>query len=145
MHAVRRIDLALILSATIFVGCQASTRPTMPGPSVESKLRDIAELCRVYQKVHNAPPRKISDLSRGGNQATPGAFAAIQSGSIVLRLEAPLVSTEKEPGKPESDLVLAYEKQVPTQGGWVLMLDRRIRTMTAAEFKAAKLAGNGSD
>ena len=46
-----------------------------------------------------------------------------------------------EPSSPESDEVLAYWKTVPEKGGPVLMLDRRLRRMTAEEFKAARLAG----
>jgi hypothetical protein len=36
---------------------------------------------------------------------------------------------------------LAHWKSVPDEGGPVLMRDRSIRTMTAEEFKAARLAG----
>jgi hypothetical protein len=55
--------------------------------------------------------------------------------------KATLLDTDVEPSSPPSDDVLAYWKTVPEMGGPVLMLDRRIRTMTAEEFKAARLAG----
>jgi len=69
------------------------------------------------------------------------AFGAIRSGQVVVRWQATLPDTEAEPTSPESDEVLAYWKAVPQEGGPVLMLDRRLRRMTAEEFKAARLAG----
>jgi hypothetical protein len=37
--------------------------------------------------------------------------------------------------------VLAYQKGVPTQGGFVLLSDGTIRPMSAADFQAAPKAG----
>ncbi len=39
-----------------------------------------------------------------------------------------------------SNTVLAYDKDVPTKGGLVLMADASVKSMTAEEFKKAKLA-----
>jgi hypothetical protein len=45
-------------------------------------------------------------------------------------------------GKGSGDIVLAYEKKVPQEGGKVLMLNRTIKTMTADAFKSAPKAGS---
>ena len=58
-----------------------------------------------------------------------------------MRWEATLPDTEVEPSSPTSDEALAYWKTIPEKGGTVLMLDRRLRRMTAVEFKSARLAG----
>ena len=62
---------------------------------------------------------------------------SLRSGSIVLLYNATLPDTDEDPGHAESTEVLAYEKQVPETGGYVLLLNRVIRNMTADEFKAA--------
>jgi hypothetical protein len=130
-----------LFMAAVMSGCSAPPDPIAPELAVEAKLRDVGELCRVYQMIYKAPPKSIKDLTRGGSQATPGAFAAIGSGAIVLRYGAMLPATDESPGSAGSDEVLAYLKKVPTEGGLVLMLNREIRTITAEDFKAAKLAG----
>jgi hypothetical protein len=40
--------------------------------------------------------------------------------------------------------VLAYEKNVPNEGGRVLLLNRTIKTMTPEEFKAATRASTSN-
>ncbi len=87
-----------------------------------------------------APAKALKDLAAFGN-ATPSGFEAIRKGDVLVRYGATLPDTAEEPTSPASDEILAYAKDVPQQGGPVLTLDRRIRTMTADEFKAAKLAG----
>jgi hypothetical protein len=44
-----------------------------------------------------------------------------------------------------SNTVLAYDKDVPTKGGPVLMGDGSVKKMSAAEFKSATLAGKPKD
>ena len=88
------------------------------------------------------PPASAQGLrSAIGDAGSPAAYGAIRSGEVVLRWQATLPDTDLEPSSPTSDEVLAYWKTVPEKGGPVLMLDRRLRRMTADEFKAARLAG----
>jgi hypothetical protein len=54
---------------------------------------------------------------------------------------ATLPETGAEPTGATSDEVLAYLKPVPGSGGPVLTRDRRVRTMTAEEFRASPKAG----
>jgi hypothetical protein len=64
-------------------------------------------------------------------------YEALRTGSVVLRYNATLPDTDEETGQTDSNEVLAYEKQVPENGGYVLLLNRSIKKMTADEFKAA--------
>jgi hypothetical protein len=82
----------------------------------------------------------FKDLSAVTSMAANG-YEAVKNGSVVLRYGAALPDTKEEPGDAVSDEVLAYQKQVPESGGKVLMLDRRVKTMSAEEFKSARKAG----
>jgi hypothetical protein len=134
---IRPIGLA---AALLLVGCGERTQPLSPVEMQDVRLRDVAELYRAHQLSRNAPPKALKDLAPFGN-ATPSGYQALRKGDVVVRYGATLPDTAEEPTSPTSDEVLAYAKDVPQQGGPVLMLDRRPRTMTAEEFKAAKLAG----
>lgn len=102
---------------------------------------DVGELLRVYQLKHNSPPKSIKDIA-GESAGTPAAYESIRSGAIIVRYGAMLPDTDEEPTSATSEEVLAYPKNVPQEGGPVLMLDRRIRTMTTDEFKIARHAGS---
>jgi hypothetical protein len=47
------------------------------------------------------------------------------------------LDTDEDPGHAESSEFLAYQKDVPEQGGYVLLLSRTIKQLTADECKAA--------
>ena len=59
-----------------------------------------------------------------------------------VEISPELTELGEEPGSVTSDKILAYEKDVPTKGGKVLTLDRRIKTLTAEEFTSAPKAGS---
>lgn len=105
-------------------------------------LRDVAEIYRVYTFEKKKPPKKIADL-RPFEQMSPVGFHAIEDGSVVVRYGAVMNSVSEGPSTDPDDEVLAYAREVPEQGGPVLMLNRKVKTMTPEEFKAAKLAGTG--
>jgi hypothetical protein len=104
-------------------------------------LGDVGELYRVYSASKKKPPEKFADF-QGMDAMSPTGYNALSKGEVVLRYGASLPDAELEGfAKSGSDEVLAYQKQVPTSGGKVLMLDRSIKEMTAEEFKSAKKAG----
>jgi hypothetical protein len=130
--------------ALAVVGCggPANNPPTVADME-ETKLNDVGELYRVYQTSKNKAPTKIADLT-AFEQMSPMGVQAIRTGEVIVRLGATLPDTGEGPGTGPADEVLAYQKQVPASGGQVLMLNRTIKSMSAEEFKAAKLAGNAS-
>jgi hypothetical protein len=138
-HAQRSgVLLVALMAATC--GCGSST-VTVTGADMESStLNELGESYRMYQIGNKKPPTKPADLAKLESQAG-NAVAAVKKGDLLVGWGATLPDTSEEPGKVSSSEVLAYGKDVPTQGGQVLMLDRTIKKMTADEFKAAKLAG----
>ncbi len=124
-----------------FLGCGPSAGPPGSSEMEERKLREVGEMYRLHQEMVRKPPRSIADFQRVGDASTRTAYSALRTGDVIVRYQATLPDTDVEPSSPESDEVLAYGKSVPESGGPVLMLDRRIRQMTADAFKTARLAG----
>lgn len=138
-----RLDRVLVLSLlSLFPaigGCGSGPAPEAMVIENQS-LADVGEAYRVTTIANGRPPRKIDELLTaegvGGN-----GLGLVRTGEILVRLDATLPSTGEEPGDGSSPEVLAYYKSVPESGGYVLMLDRSIKKMTAAEFASAPKAG----
>jgi len=125
-------------------GCGGpSNQPVTQEDMKQTALSEGGELLRGYQFEKKKPPATVADLSPMESMS-PTGLNAIKSGAVVVRLGAELPDVNEGPPSGSSDEVLAYEKEVPTSGGQVLMLNRTIKTMTAEEFKSAKLAGKSS-
>lgn len=137
---IRRPGALILCLALVGPGCSAQG-PLPKARIDDAKLRDVGELYRMHQVMARKPPKSLKDFNAIGDADAPLGYAAIRSGDVVVRWEVTLPDTEVEPTSPPSDEVLAYLKTVPEQGGNVLMVDRRIKAMTAEEFKSAKLAG----
>lgn len=118
-------------------GCGGSSGSGLPKERVA--LEEIADLYRSYSADHGKPPQKLSDL-QVLRPVGPTGVTALESGAVVLSYGVPMTDTNEGAAVTPSEDVLAYEKKVPDEGGQVLLLDRRIRTMTVDEFKAAKKA-----
>jgi hypothetical protein len=135
------LGLCLGLAAA---GCGGPVNPPVTKDDMTAvALNDVAELYRMYTIEKKRPPTKPSDFNPL-EMMSPTGVRAINDGEVVVRYGATLPDTGEAPGKGPGDVVLAYEKQVPESGGQVLMLNRTIRAMSPEEFKAAKLAGDGS-
>jgi hypothetical protein len=128
--------LTVCCLALLAAGCGGSNHPVTPDEANQANLAQVGELCRHYQFMKQKPPQKLADLglvrSMGGN-----GYEALSSGNIVLLYNAKLPDLDEDPGHTESSEVLAYLKQVPESGGYVLLLNRTIKKMTAEEFKSA--------
>ena len=125
-------------------GCDIVTQqgPLSASQMEDLKLREVGELYRLHQVMaQESRPARSRTSMHSATPAPAAAYGAIRSGEVVVRWQATLPDTDAEPSSPTSDEVLAYWKTVPEKGGPVLMLDRRLRRMTAEEFKAARLAG----
>jgi hypothetical protein len=134
MTAVRLLVLAAELG--LLAGC-SSSNPGKDAPPEYGVLQEVNELLRAAAGAGKRPPARLADLDR--YQATfPRAYEAVKSGNVVVLWGAGQKG-ESEAGKDES--VLAYEKTVPTEGGYVLLSAGTVKKMTAAEFNAAPKAG----
>ena len=132
-----------ILSGLLLIlgsGCGGST-PSDPKEADESfALNQIAEAYRVYSIAKKKPPANVKDLAAVEAIAGNGLEGA-RKGDVVIQWGARLPDTDEEPGHSDSAEVLAYGKEVPEKGGYVLLLNRVVKKMTADEFKAAPKAG----
>lgn len=133
---------ALFVLAALAVGCDgASDGPPNPDRGEELRLEQVGEALRNYQLATGKAPKAIKEL-----RASPGDSGGadlVLSGSIVVVWGVLLPDTKEEGGASPAEEVLAYGKDVPTQGGPVLLLNRTVRRMTADEFKAAPRAKPG--
>lgn len=133
------------LVAGLGVGCSSEPKPENNADAVgEATLNEFAEAYRMFQIAKDAPPRKVADMAAlegaGGN-----GVAAVRDGQIVVQWGAALPDIREEPGQSEAPEVLAYWKTVPEEGGYVLLLDRTVKKMTAEEFSAAPKAPGNPD
>ncbi len=129
--------------ACLAAGCGGASRPITPENPIEGiVLEQVAEAYRSYCLFQGGPPSQLADLEKL-KKANPAGIDALKKGDITLFWGAKLPDTGEEPGSVAAPEILAYQKQVPEQGGYVLQLDRRIRKVTAEEFKAAPKAGKG--
>jgi hypothetical protein len=130
--------------ALLAAGCGGSNAPRTVDQVGQDNLTEVGELYRHYQFTKKKSPQKLTDLntlrSMGGN-----GYEALRTGSIVLLYNATLPDTDEGPSHAESNEVLAYQKEVPENGGYVLMLNRVVKKMTADEFKAAPRPAGAKD
>jgi len=131
-----KLLLSACCLALLAPGCSESNQPRTPDQVDNDNLIQVGELCRHYQFTKQKPPQKLSDLNTLRSMGANG-YEALRAGSIVLRYNATLPNTDEDPGQTESNEVLAYQAQVPENGGYVLLLNRTIKKMTADEFKTA--------
>ncbi|WP_435015750.1 hypothetical protein TA3x_003301 [Tundrisphaera sp. TA3] len=75
------------------------------------------------------------------NTMMSAAMNEVRNGNIIVQWGATLPDIKEEPGQSTAPEILAYGKDVPEKGGYVLHLDRTVTKMTAEEFKAAPKAG----
>lgn len=122
-------------------GGGASQTPETAGDDL--LLQSLAEDYRLYSLREKHPPRKIEDLKKLETMASP-AVAKVEEGALVVVWGATLADMKEEPGQTPAPEILAYGKDVPEQGGYVLHLDRTVTKMTAEEFKAAPKAVGAS-
>jgi hypothetical protein len=109
-------------------GCGGSGDPKTK--QLESELKDVHEIYLYYIKNEQKGPTKLADLVTAESaQIFPAAANALKGGKYLMVWGV---------NSKDSGTLLAYEKEVPTQGGTVLMADGSLRTMSAEEFKAAK-------
>jgi hypothetical protein len=109
-------------------GCRVGSDP--PPPRNQADLTQIYEIYRHFIKSQEKPPADLTDLTQKRYQGIyPSAVKALEEGKYVVLFGV---------ANKDSGTVLAYEKDAPTEGGAVLMANGVVKTMTAAQFNAAK-------
>ena len=121
--------LALLIIAP---GC-ANRHPATPedGSPQVVRLREIFRMAQMRKKGNQPRATRVEDFKQA-ELAYPQGFQALRSGACVF-----VWGAYADPSADRATTVLAYEKEVPSQGGYVVMLDGTVKTMTAEEFNAA--------
>ncbi len=127
IRASRTVCVA-VLPVVLALGC-SSNKLAPPGEAdlQKAELNDIYDAYMEYAKGKNHGPERQSDL-KSFETSHGMAYRVLTDGKYVLVWGV----TGKDAGT-----VLAYQKDAPTQGGAVLMVDGSVRTMSAAEVQAA--------
>jgi hypothetical protein len=110
-----------------------SDRPGTPDASGEN--RSHAGLSGRRRPCEDRPAcAQTAEIVRYENVG-PTGYNMVQKGEIVVVWGA-------NPREGASDRILAYEKQTPQSGGFVLMQDgMTVKELTSVEFQAAQKAG----
>jgi len=126
--------VAMAAAFGLLTGCSSQPRGASVAPET-TLLQDVNDLLRAAGTPGRLPS-KLSDLDRSQN-LFPRGYEAVKAGNVVVLWGAP---TQGEGNVGKNEVVVAYEKNVPTEGGYVLLSAGTVEKMTAAEFAAAPKA-----
>jgi hypothetical protein len=108
-----------------------------PARAADPTANDLKEILLAYHnyfdKSKGAAPTKAADMAEFLQK---GALSHLEDKSVVFIYGVTL----REMVQGTSNTVLAYEKNVPTKGGWVGFGDGSVKRMSADEFKKAIVA-----
>jgi hypothetical protein len=131
---------ALFLVA-VAPGCGGSPQQAELDTSAEAQgLKNLGKMYRIVSESLKRPPKTINELRKAEAQV-PGGFNSIGETNVGIYFDVQMADASGKPGAETSEAVLAYDRMVPMQGGFVLMLDGSVRRISASEFKTAKKAG----
>ncbi len=137
MNAPTRLLAApLVLAAAWLAGCSGPAGDSQDGPSRSDELNDVAGMMRDFGATFNRGPSKPADLLQYEN-AYPFGARALRSGDVVVVWGATMAGE----GGGGREVVVAYEKKAPAEGGYVLLENGAVKQMTAEAFTAAPKAG----
>jgi hypothetical protein len=133
MIRIRHVAVVAVLA--LLAGC--SSRPGAgEAAAAPPALDDLNELLHAAGQSGRTPS-KLADLDRYKGKHSL-AYEAVKSGDVVV-LWGTAPKGEGQAG--QGDVVIAYEKTVPTSGGYVLMAAGTVKKMTADEFASAPKGG----
>jgi hypothetical protein len=117
--------MALILPVCAAAGCGGG----------DAKARnDVAEVGMAYHTFYDQQKKGPKDATELAVQLKEPVAKLLREGQIVI---IPSVDLKEYHGK--TDIVVAYDKDVSTKGGYVAMTDGSVQKMTAEQFgKATK-------
>jgi hypothetical protein len=129
--------LALFVVLAALSGC--SSRPGGAAADVTGMPATLDDLNALLHAatVPARPATKLADLDKYRGKFSLG-YDAVKSGAVVVLWGTP-VQDEGDAAKGEN--VMAYEKDVPANGGYVLMSAGTVKKMSAAEFQSAPKVG----
>lgn len=140
LRRIRFGTMGLIAAAALgSIGCDGNTAAT-PAAIKEQSIKQVGDVYRNFIRDNHKPPTSVKDFNRYAQMA-PAGCKAIRDGAVEVYWGVNLSDLSDAPSSDSAEEVLAFEKQVPTEGGTVLLKNRSVRAMTPDEFKAAPKAG----
>jgi hypothetical protein len=136
------IGLLAVLAGTAGCGSQGADSTKVAGQDTPEAagLVALGDAYRTLSAINQRPPKNFAEVEEAA-AAAPGGLMGLDARNTVVFFGAELTDLAIEPGQTPSDKVLAYEKKTPEQGGYVLMLDRTVKKVTADEFRSLPKAG----
>ena len=131
-----KFGLSCFVLCLMLAGGCSSAGPTKSDPE-STDFQELGELFHAAAGKVGHAPTKLADLG-SAKGVFPRAYELVKSGNVIV-LWGTAPKGEGDVGNAE--VVLAYEKKVPTEGGYVLMSAGTIKKMSAAEFEAAPKTG----
>jgi hypothetical protein len=123
------------LALVAVLGCGKGSGDPIHDKKMSNDLKQLGLAYHNYMDAMGKGPNKPDDLSPYVEN-DQRLINPLKSGEIVLIYDVKM--TDMPDGA--NNYVLGYAKDVPTKGGLVLRGDASVATMTADEFKKAKLA-----
>jgi hypothetical protein len=96
------------------------------------RLTEIYQMAFISTKGNQPRPKSIQDF-KTRRRGYPSGVKALESGECVF-----VWGTYQNPPADRSTAVLAYEKDAPRTGGYAVMLDGTVKTVTPGELKGVK-------
>ena len=123
-------NFRIIISGMFLVmmlGCSSQIGGVGPGMEPqEAIVKELGDLLRCGSGV----PKQLADLNTFETNF-PVSYRAIKTGEMIVLWGIPMLG-EGNAATSEGTIV-AYEKDVPIMGGWVLMTNGKAKKVTAAE------------
>lgn len=136
MTTTRSIATLAIVVA-LAAGCSKPEEP-YTGPTPRELLVELSDVYSSAQLMLQHPPAKLADLAAGKRAGAGRAIPAAERGDLVVDWGKPFRSpADKNPRPPG---ILAYDKNAPKHGGWVLLQDGTVTEMSPSAFAAAPKA-----
>jgi hypothetical protein len=111
-------------------GC-AESKPVVSQSPNKDALAEVGQMLKSLADEGQKPPGKLAELEPV-EPMLPTAAAMLREGTLVYVWGAAFAA--------DGDKVAAYEKKVPTEGGWVLLQSGKVKEMSAGEFASAAKA-----
>jgi hypothetical protein len=134
---MKREALLIVGICCLLSGCSSKNAVSPDQSGQERVLDEIYSMYRGYSLAHKKGPATVKDLQQS-QAAYYDGFRALQTGQHVVIWG---VTLKKHAA---GDAILAYQKDVPQQGGAVLMTDGDVKHLTAEEFNSTPKARSGS-
>jgi len=129
--------LLLPAAALASAGCSSQPSAGADEPVRAIELREAGEILAQLSTETGKGYSNVGQLAKY-EQGFPLGFRALKAGEIIAFPGATMLG---ESAKGSTDAVVAYDKDVPTKGGLVLLHNRTVKQMSADEFRSAPKAG----